>query len=112
MTDLTTTGVYIRHWVPNMPYFIPPLITLILLICLNLTAVQIFGELEFWFALIKVIAILSLIFFGLFMLVTRFKVHGNIASISNLWRNGGFFPKGINWHIKLGKGYFYIFCMP
>ncbi|MDR1521992.1 MAG: amino acid permease [Streptococcaceae bacterium] len=95
MTDLTATGVYIRHWVPNMPHFIPPLITLILLICLNLTAVQIFGELEFWFALIKVIAILSLIFFGLFMLVTRFKVHGNIANISNLWQNGGFFPKGI-----------------
>ncbi|MDR1012755.1 MAG: amino acid permease, partial [Lactobacillales bacterium] len=47
-----------------------------------------------WFAFIKIIAILSLIAFGIFMLITRFKIHGNVASISNLWQNGGFFPKG------------------
>ncbi|MDR1473592.1 MAG: amino acid permease [Lactobacillales bacterium] len=102
MTDLTATGIYIRHWFPNVPHWLPPLITLIILLGLNLTAVQIFGELEFWFALIKVIAILSLIGFGIFMLVTRFKIHGNVASISNLWEHGGFFPKSF-------KGFFLSF---
>ncbi|MDR3157008.1 MAG: amino acid permease [Lactobacillales bacterium] len=95
MTDLTATGVYVKHWAPNVPVWVSPLISLIFLVGLNLTAVQIFGELEFWFALIKIIAIISLIFFGAFMLVSKARIDGNVAQISNLWTHGGMFPKGL-----------------
>ena len=55
-----------------------------------------FGEMEFWFALIKIVAILSLIVAGVIMVATRFtSPDGHVAQVSNLWNNGGWFPNGI-----------------
>ena len=52
--------------------------------------VRLYGETEFWFALIKVLAIIGMIGFGLWLL---FSGHGGEkASIDNLWRYGGFLP--------------------
>jgi aromatic amino acid transport protein AroP len=47
---------------------------------------------EFWFALIKVAAIVCMIVFGAYILTTG--SGGPEASIGNLWNNGGFFPHG------------------
>ena len=56
--------------------------------------VRLYGETEFWFALIKVLAIIGMIGFGLWLL---FSGHGGEkASIDNLWRYGGFFATGWN----------------
>ena len=64
---------------------------------LNLVTVKLFGELEFWFALIKIIAILVLIAVGLWMIFTDFtSATGQVASFTHLWDHGGMFPKGFD----------------
>lgn len=100
MADLTATGLYIRFWFPNIPQWLPELVALLILLGLNLVAVGLFGELEFWFALIKVVAIIALILVGLYMILTNYKTSAGHVSIANLWQEGGFFPKGASGFVK------------
>lgn len=94
MADLTAIGMYVRYWVPGVPQWLPELIALILLLGLNMVAVSLFGELEFWFALIKVVSIIAFIIVGIYMILTNYKTSAGPASITNLWSHGGFFPTG------------------
>ncbi len=66
--------MYVRYWVPGVPQWLPELIALILLLCLNMVAVSLFGELEFWFALIKVVAIIAFIIVGTYMILTHLHI--------------------------------------
>src|ERR1700743_588631 len=61
MAELTAIGIYVRYWFPDIPQWFPPLVALITLYGVNQLAVRVFGELEFWFALIKVVTIVGLI---------------------------------------------------
>ena len=64
---------------------------------LNLVTVKMFGEVEFWFALVKIIAILGLIVLGVWMVFTGFTSDaGDVAAFSNLWNYGGMFPTGFS----------------
>lgn len=94
MADLTAIGMYVRYWVSGVPQWLPELIALILLLGLNMVAVSLFGELEFWFALIKVVSIIAFIIVGIYMILTHYKTSAGPASITNLWSHGGFFPTG------------------
>ncbi len=94
MADLTAVGLYMQYWIPWMPQWIPALVVLAVLLIMNLTAVKHFGEMEFWFALIKVIAIVSLIIIGLIMILTGFTTNAGAAAFANLWNYGGWFPNG------------------
>ncbi|MDR3240993.1 MAG: amino acid permease [Lactobacillaceae bacterium] len=96
MADLTATGMYLRYWFPFIPQWLTPLIVIIILVALNLTTVKLFGELESWFASIKVIAILALIVSGLIMIFTSFHDGANTASFNNLVSHGGFFATGFH----------------
>jgi D-serine/D-alanine/glycine transporter len=100
MADLTATGTYIRYWVPQLPAWLPEIFILCLLVGLNLIAVRIFGELEFWFALIKIIAIVGLIAVGLVLIFTHFQTDQGPVQFSNIWTHGGFFPTGLNGFLK------------
>jgi D-serine/D-alanine/glycine transporter len=51
---------------------------------------------EFWFALIKVVAILSLIIIGTFMIIKGFSTDAGVSNFANLWSNGGWFPNGVS----------------
>ncbi|MDU1398359.1 MAG: amino acid permease, partial [Veillonella parvula] len=94
MADLTAVGLYMQYWIPWLPQWIPALLVLVALLLMNLTAVKYFGEMEFWFALIKVIAIISLIIIGIIMIVTGFTTDAGVAAFSNMWNYGGWFPNG------------------
>lgn len=96
MADLTATGLYIRYWAPGIPQWLPEVIALVILLSLNLMAVRLFGEMEFWFALIKVVAIIALIVVGVYMIVTGYHTNAGSAGFSQLWTHGGFFPKGFS----------------
>lgn len=96
MADLTAVGLYFQYWFPSVPQWMPALIALVVLLVMNLATVKLFGELEFWFALIKIIAILALIAVGAFMIITGFTSNAGTASLTNLWSHGGMFPNGIN----------------
>jgi len=95
MAELTAIGVYVRYWLPEVPQWLPALIALLVLYGANLLAVRAFGELEFWFALIKVVTIVLLIVAGLAVILFHVGDLGASASFSNLWSHGGFLPYGI-----------------
>ena len=95
MADLTAAGLYIQYWFPNIAQWVPSLIVLIVLLIMNLTTVKLFGEMEFWFALIKIVAILALIIIGTFMIIKGFSTDAGTSSFTNLWNNGGCLPNGI-----------------
>jgi D-serine/D-alanine/glycine transporter len=70
---------------------------ILLLLGLNLATVKMFGEMEFWFAMIKIVAIVALIVVGLVMVMMHFKSPTGVeASFAHLWNDGGWFPKGIS----------------
>lgn len=96
MADLTAVGLYTQFWFPDVPQWMPGLIALVILLFMNLATVKLFGEMEFWFALIKIIAILALIVIGLIMIVKGFSTDSGTSSFTNLWSHGGMFPNGIN----------------
>ncbi|MEU6264735.1 amino acid permease [Saccharopolyspora shandongensis] len=94
MAEITAVGEYFQFWFPHVPQWIPALGALIVLSGVNLIAVKLFGEFEFWFALIKVLAIVGLIVLAAAILVFGFSDLGDTASLSNIWDNGGLFPNG------------------
>lgn len=94
MADVIAVGVYVQYWF-DIPQWIPAVICLIILLGLNLLTVKNFGELEFWFALIKVITILALIGIGIILLIMGFKTDAGSVTITNLWKHGGVFPNGV-----------------
>ena len=93
---IAITG-YIGFWWPNLqPWFVAAL-TVCIVTFINLFAVRAFGELEFWFAMIKVIAIIVLIAVGLWLAIIGFvSPTGVPARLSNLWSFGGLFPHGVD----------------
>ena len=95
MAELTAIGIYVRHWFPDVPQWLPALIALVLLYGSNLLAVRVFGELEFWFALVKVVTIVALIVAGLVVIFFHVGALGATAGFSNLYSHGGFLPFGI-----------------
>ena len=92
IAELTALGVYVTFWFPGLPRWVTALLALSLVLAINIISVRSFGETEFWFALVKIVAILGLIAFGVVILVFHL---GHGAAVSNLWTGGGLFPKGI-----------------
>ena len=95
MADLTAVGLYFQFWFPGVPQWVPGLIALVILLVMNLATVKLFGEMEFWFALIKVIAILALIATGIFFIIKGFSTDAGASTFTNLWSHDGMFPNGI-----------------
>jgi len=94
MAETTAVGIYINFWFPSFPTWASALIALAVLTLVNLTAARLFGELEFWFALIKVVTIIAMIIIGMIMILTGLGNNGVPIGFSNLWTHGGFFPNG------------------
>lgn len=92
MAELTAIGVYINFWWPEVPLWASSLFFFFVITGLNLASVKVYGEAEFWFSIIKVVAIIAMIIFGSYLLISG--TGGEQASITNLYNNGGFFPKG------------------
>jgi GABA permease len=83
----------ITYWLPGLPLWVLSLVLMVLMTATNLFSVKSFGEFEFWFAGIKVGAIvLFLVIGGAFALGLW---PGKSADFSNLVSNGGFFPNGV-----------------
>lgn len=93
MSELTAVGKYIQFWWPDFPTWATAAVFFVLINTINLFNVKAFGETEFWFAIIKVVAIIGMILLGVWLLVSG--TGGPQASVSNLWAHGGFFPNGL-----------------
>ncbi|SIR68550.1 aromatic amino acid:proton symporter, AAT family [Janthinobacterium sp. TND4EL3] len=92
MAELTAVGIYVQYWWPGVPTWVSALIFFCVINAISLLNVKAFGEMEFWFAIIKVVAIIGMIVFGAYLLASGDA--GPQASIANLWQHGGFFPNG------------------
>lgn len=95
MAEITAVAVYVSYWFPGVPQWIPALVTLAVLYGVNLIAVHVFGELEFWFALVKVATIIAMLAIGLVVIVFQVGELGQTASFANLVNHGGFMPTGM-----------------
>lgn len=92
MVELSAAGRFVQFWWPWIPGWVTAAVGLVAINALNLASVRAYGESEFWFAMVKVSAVLSMIAFGAWLLVAR---HGSPGiGLSNLWSQGGFFPRG------------------
>ncbi|TWP26613.1 amino acid permease [Apibacter muscae] len=92
MAELTAIGTYVQFWWPEIPLWASSLFFFVIINTINLANVKIYGEAEFWFSIIKVVAIVAMIIFGIYLLLSG--SGGPKANISNLWSDGGLFPKG------------------
>lgn len=94
MAELTAVGIYVQYWWPDIPTWVSAGVFFVAINLINMTSVKIYGEVEFWFSIIKVAAIVGMIGFGAWLLASG---HGGPeASVANLWQYGGFFPNGIS----------------
>lgn len=91
IAELTVIGLYLDHWLV-IAHWKVAFAVLLAITLINLTAVRFFGEFEFWFSCVKVLAVIAMIVFGLFLILTG----SSGAKIANLWDNGGFFPFGLS----------------
>jgi aromatic amino acid transport protein AroP len=93
MAELSAIGLYIHYWWPEIPTWVSALGFFIFINLINLLHVKLFGEMEFWLAIIKVLAIVAMIAFGSYLLATG--SGGTQSNLHNLWALGGFFPNGV-----------------
>jgi AAT family amino acid transporter/aromatic amino acid transport protein AroP len=98
MAELTVVGIYVAYWFPDFPAWLTSLIVLVSITAINLINVRLYGEAEFWFAIIKVLAVIGMIVLGLVLII--FGLGGEATGISNLWVHDGFFPHGM-WGLLL-----------
>ncbi|MFJ4323397.1 amino acid permease [Streptomyces tricolor] len=94
ITEVTAAAAYMTYWF-DIPQWVSALIFTIILYGANLISVKLFGELEFWFSMVKVTAIIGMILICAGILTIGFSDAGETASVSHLWSDGGFFPHGI-----------------
>jgi len=94
VAEITAIGVYVKYWAPAIPQWLSALGALALLLAVNLLSVRLFGELEFWFATLKVLAIVSFLVTGIGLILAASGIGDAHASVANLTSHGGLFPKG------------------
>jgi L-asparagine transporter-like permease len=85
VAELTAVAAYTQYWFPTIATWKTALLFFMLVNAVNLVAVKVYGEIEFWFSIIKITAICSMIFVGCYILgINPSLVDG--ASIKNLWQ--------------------------
>ncbi|KHK95642.1 L-asparagine permease [Microbacterium mangrovi] len=100
IVDVTAVALYVKFWAPYVPFLqaVPQwaiaLVALIVVLSLNLVSVRVFGEMEFWFALIKVAALVVFLIIGIIFLL--FVGHTDVGptGLTVIADNGGWFPMG------------------
>jgi AAT family amino acid transporter len=90
--EVTAAGIYMSFWFPNVPQWIWVVLVSAALVALNAMQVNRLGEFEYWFAMIKVAAIVTFIIVGLSLI---FGIGPRTAiGFANLTHHGGFLPAG------------------
>ncbi|MFJ8923452.1 asparagine:proton symporter, AAT family [Streptomyces sp. LamerLS-316] len=95
VADITAAATYAHFWsmFSDVPQWILALIALAVVLTANLISVKYFGEMEFWFAIIKVAALVAFMLIGIFLVVTQHPVDGHTPGLSTV-SDTGVFPTG------------------
>lgn len=94
MGDVTAVALYSKIFWPHLQQWIPAAIALAIVLAVNLISVKIFGELEFWFAGIKVLALVAFMGIAIYVLATRHPIDGATPGLHVIADHGGLFPQG------------------
>lgn len=100
IVDSTAIAIYVKWFgqystfIAGIPQWLIALLVIFLVVSLNLISVKVFGELEFWFALIKVAALVIFLLLGVYFVIFGTPT-GSERGFSLIFDNGGFFPNGI-----------------
>ncbi len=95
IVDITAAALYMEFfgkyvaWIGAVPQWAWALIALVVVLCLNLVSVKVFGEMEFWFALIKVAALVAFLLVGTYFVIFGTPVEGQEVGFSLIADNGG-----------------------
>ncbi|WP_372516406.1 amino acid permease [Streptomyces noursei] len=97
IADITAIALYTHYWsmFTSIPQWVMAMIALAVVLSINLISVKIFGEMEFWFAIIKVAALVVFMFIGIFLLATQHPVDGHTPGLNLITDHGGIFPTGL-----------------
>ncbi|MYT34247.1 MULTISPECIES: amino acid permease [unclassified Streptomyces] len=85
-------GRIIRLWLPGVPLWAVSLVLLTLLTATNLVSARSYGEFEYWFSSIKVVAIVVFLFLGALFVLGLWP--GSGGGLDRLTAHGGFAPAG------------------
>ncbi|WP_168428499.1 D-serine/D-alanine/glycine transporter [Erwinia amylovora] len=97
IADVVAISSYFQLWLPNFSIWMSALLCIFVFLSLNIATVKLFGEMEFWFAIIKIVAIVALIVCGIVLVALHYpSPGGSHAALSNIWDHGGLFPKGLS----------------
>jgi len=96
IVDSTAIATYFHYWSSfgSVPQWLIALIALAAVVSINLISVTLFGELEFWAAAIKVLALMTFLVAGTIFLAGRYHIQGQSTGFGVIANNGGIFPHG------------------
>lgn len=101
VADVTAVAIYMNFfkqyvpWMQGIDQWVFALGALIIVLGMNMLSVKVFGELEFWFSLIKVVALATFLVVGIYFVIFGTPLEGHVTGFSLITDNGGFFPNGI-----------------
>ncbi|MEV6398764.1 amino acid permease [Streptomyces sp. NPDC051907] len=97
IADITAAAVFAHYWsaFSDIPQWVLALIALAVVLTANLISVKYFGEMEFWFAIIKVGALVIFMLIGIYLVATSHDIGGHTPGLSTITDNGGIFPSGV-----------------
>jgi len=97
IVDITAVALYMHYWgtFAGVPQWVFALAAMVFVGAMNMVAVSYFGEMEFWFSLIKVAALVLFIIIGVVMLIIGHHVNGQVPGLHLITENGGIFPHGV-----------------
>ena len=96
MVELSVVGSFVNYWFPGIPTWVSAAVFLVVICAANLLGVSKFGEFEFWFAIIKIVAVVAMILGGLAVIVFALPTDSGVkASFANWFSDGGLLPNGL-----------------
>ena len=95
-SEFTAAGLLMQRWFPHSPSWVWSAVFIVVVFALNIMSVRLYGEAEFWFASIKVFAIIAFIVIGLLAIFGAIPIAGHdSAPLLGNFVAGGWFPSGI-----------------
>ncbi|WP_199258647.1 amino acid permease [Paracoccus binzhouensis] len=101
VADVTAVAVYMNFfkayvpWLAGIDQWVFALAALVVVLAMNMLSVKVFGELEFWFSLIKVLSLLAFLLIGIYFVVSGTPIAGHAPGLHLISEGGGLFPNGI-----------------
>ncbi|MFT4147309.1 MAG: amino acid permease [Micrococcaceae bacterium] len=112
IVDATAVATYLRYWNvgTESTQWVAALIALLLVTAINFMGVKYFGEFEFWFAIIKVAALVIFLLVAVWVLGTGHVMDGNRPGPHLISEHGGWFPHGVMPAIVLSQGVIFAYA--